>query len=467
MQILVPNAACGFAAAVQRHGWLITSDRNGVFIRRRSANVGDIFPEASFPARSIAPHAVSPDLLLSDVLGAEAAHAIRNASAKAAYRPILLPRLSAGSGGGVFDVAVHIAGDEIVIELEPAAARLEFSQSPLDLARGMIDRLGGSEGQAPEELMASAAHVLAAGLRFDRVVLARAGDGSATAAAASQTDAFAPLSTAEAAGLRRLLQAFPAGAASRAIRDAGAPALPLVPQAGKAPDLIHAGLRGASMGERRALRALGAASCLLLPVIVQDESFGFFVCLNRVANNPLADFPSMEFRAVAELFVDFFSLRLEAALRRNPLRVDAAAAPGAPETEPGLSILIVEDEWLIAQDLEASLSDHGARVTAICMSVEQALQSLAAERPDAAVLDLMLLRGTSTPVAEALARQGVPFVFATGYGGRNALPDEFADVPLVAKPYDARTVLDAVMTVLARTRSHAQPASGGAAIFES
>lgn len=122
----------------------------------------------------------------------------------------------------------------------------------------------------------------------------------------------------------------------------------------------------------------------------------------------------------------------------------APARQEQPQERPGLSILIVEDEWLIAQDLEDSLIERGARVTALCMSVEQALQSLAADPPDAAVLDLMLGHESSAPVAAALAQMGVPFIFATGYGDRNALPREFAEVAVVDKPYDAATVLDAV-----------------------
>ena len=57
------------------------------------------------------------------------------------------------------------------------------------------------------------------------------------------------------------------------------------------------------------------------------------------------------------------------------------------------------------------------------------------ENPDVAVLDLNLAGETSTPVADVLAKRGVPFVVATGYGAEG-LPPSHAHVPVLAKPYD-------------------------------
>ena len=77
-----------------------------------------------------------------------------------------------------------------------------------------------------------------------------------------------------------------------------------------------------------------------------------------------------------------------------------------------------------------------------------------------------MLRGkTSAPVAAALRQKGVPFIFATGYGDRSDLPDEFADVPMVGKPYDGETVLDALTAALARPRQAARPEIGDADPF--
>jgi hypothetical protein len=71
------------------------------------------------------------------------------------------------------------------------------------------------------------------------------------------------------------------------------------------------------------------------------------------------------------------------------------------------------------------------------------------DRPiDAAVLDANLNGRSVTPVAEALARREVPFVFATGYGEAGGAPGGF-DAPVIRKPYDVTQVAAAVAELLA------------------
>ena len=69
---------------------------------------------------------------------------------------------------------------------------------------------------------------------------------------------------------------------------------------------------------------------------------------------------------------------------------------------------------------------------------------------DAAVLDANLNGLSVTPVAEALAARGVPFVFATGYGEAGGAPLGF-DAPVIRKPYDVTQVAAAVAGILAKT----------------
>lgn len=102
----------------------------------------------------------------------------------------------------------------------------------------------------------------------------------------------------------------------------------------------------------------------------------------------------------------------------------------------GRRILVVEDEALVAMLVEDALLDAGATVLGPAATVAEALALLEREAPpDAAVLDLNLAGETSTPVADALAARGLPFVIATGYGA-SGLPPGHADVPVLAKPYD-------------------------------
>jgi DNA-binding response OmpR family regulator len=99
-------------------------------------------------------------------------------------------------------------------------------------------------------------------------------------------------------------------------------------------------------------------------------------------------------------------------------------------------VLVVEDEALVAMLLEDALLDAGYAVMGPAATVDEALALLdCGEAPDAAVLDLNLADELVTPVADALAARGVPFVFATGYDRRTVLPPRFETVPTLAKPF--------------------------------
>lgn len=94
----------------------------------------------------------------------------------------------------------------------------------------------------------------------------------------------------------------------------------------------------------------------------------------------------------------------------------------APVSLLGRRILVAEDEPLVALELEATLRGLGCEVLGPAATLEEALRLATApsERIDAAVLDINLAGRASFPAADALAKRGVPIVFATGYGD---LPD--------------------------------------------
>jgi CheY-like chemotaxis protein len=99
------------------------------------------------------------------------------------------------------------------------------------------------------------------------------------------------------------------------------------------------------------------------------------------------------------------------------------------------SILIVEDEPLIAMMLEDFLESLGHEVVATCDSVASALGHVAAGGFDVAIIDVQLKDGEKVwPVADRLAEMGTPFVVATG-GHIEPPPAAYADVPILAKPY--------------------------------
>ncbi|MFD1332818.1 HWE histidine kinase domain-containing protein [Methylopila musalis] len=127
----------------------------------------------------------------------------------------------------------------------------------------------------------------------------------------------------------------------------------------------------------------------------------------------------------------------------------------APKTGEGalsdLKVMLVEDQLLIAMNVEELLTQRGVPFLSTSGSADEALRKLELFRPDVAVLDVNLGAGTSIPVAEALARLGVPFIFATGYGDRSMIPAAFASVTVVRKPYDA----DSLIAALARAAGRA------------
>jgi CheY-like chemotaxis protein len=117
----------------------------------------------------------------------------------------------------------------------------------------------------------------------------------------------------------------------------------------------------------------------------------------------------------------------------------------------GLSILVVEDEYLIADDVRDALVDAGAIVLGPLPTVEAAKKLIdSATTIDGALLDINLNGVMVFDVADTLVERGVPFVFATGYD-RAAIPGRFADVPRLEKPIRVAQVAT-VLGMLAERR---------------
>jgi CheY-like chemotaxis protein len=109
-------------------------------------------------------------------------------------------------------------------------------------------------------------------------------------------------------------------------------------------------------------------------------------------------------------------------------------------------VLVVEDETFLATLLEDILVAAGYRVLSAAR-VDAALQIVLSGAPiDAALLDIDVNGVEVFPVAAKLRESGVPFVFASGYG-REGLPSDYADCPVVQKPY----LPDSITTALWRS----------------
>lgn len=99
----------------------------------------------------------------------------------------------------------------------------------------------------------------------------------------------------------------------------------------------------------------------------------------------------------------------------------------------GLRILLVEDETLLAWELEMALMEAGAIVIGPAKTLSIGCALAQQEDLAAAILDMQLGDEQSGPIAEALYEQGVPFVLHTGNMGANELA-EFWAAPVVTKP---------------------------------
>jgi DNA-binding response OmpR family regulator len=97
-------------------------------------------------------------------------------------------------------------------------------------------------------------------------------------------------------------------------------------------------------------------------------------------------------------------------------------------------VLVVEDEALIAMDLQAALCRAGCEVVGPVAGIEEAAHLAAEERLDAAVLNIGLVDGEAWSTADILVRRGVPFVFFTGYE-LERLPERFRGRPVLGKPF--------------------------------
>lgn len=111
-------------------------------------------------------------------------------------------------------------------------------------------------------------------------------------------------------------------------------------------------------------------------------------------------------------------------------------------------VLVVEDEFLVAADLEESLTELGYRVLGPFPTVAEALSWLAEDKPDAAVLDVNIRGEFIFPVAERLAELGVPFVFCTGYADIGVIPDDLEPLATLSKPCTPATLARALQSKL-------------------
>lgn len=109
-------------------------------------------------------------------------------------------------------------------------------------------------------------------------------------------------------------------------------------------------------------------------------------------------------------------------------------------------IMILEDEALIALDLESEASANGFSVfaAATCAKGKAWLEG---NTPDVAILDVFLVDGPCVPVAKELQRRGVPFIVHSARGSLDNVDEVFNSGTWVGKPADTPALINAAKTL--------------------
>jgi CheY-like chemotaxis protein len=131
----------------------------------------------------------------------------------------------------------------------------------------------------------------------------------------------------------------------------------------------------------------------------------------------------------------------------NRTKIDDGDTLPAPETPR--SVMIVEDDGLLALMLEDLLREAGAADVFMCREVSAALRVAEAERLDCAVLDVSAHGGSTYAVADALAARDIPFLFCTGLRAED-IDIRHRHRPLLGKPYSDEAFKACLAATLSR-----------------
>ena len=115
----------------------------------------------------------------------------------------------------------------------------------------------------------------------------------------------------------------------------------------------------------------------------------------------------------------------------------------------GMSVLVLEDEFLIALEAEDMLARMGAARIEVAQDLEEAMRLVEASRFDIAMLDVNVNGKTSLGLAAELKQRNIPVLFATGYELNSRSMGADDSIPYVTKPYSAERLQSALVQALA------------------
>lgn len=110
------------------------------------------------------------------------------------------------------------------------------------------------------------------------------------------------------------------------------------------------------------------------------------------------------------------------------------------------SVLLVEDNAMIALDIEDILMAHGISTVHLARTLDEAERHQATNL-DLAILDFHLGKKTTESLAKSLKANGVPVIFVSGFAERLSMPKELMDVPIVVKPFTPGDLVSTIQSV--------------------
>jgi CheY-like chemotaxis protein len=113
----------------------------------------------------------------------------------------------------------------------------------------------------------------------------------------------------------------------------------------------------------------------------------------------------------------------------------------------GQRVLVIEDEFMVSALIEDILLESGCQVVGIASRLSDAVEKATSLSFDVAIVDVNLNGQKSLPVAETLAKRGIPFVLASGYRA-SGLSEAFPDVPILQKPFHQEDLAQAISEAL-------------------
>jgi DNA-binding NtrC family response regulator len=114
----------------------------------------------------------------------------------------------------------------------------------------------------------------------------------------------------------------------------------------------------------------------------------------------------------------------------------------------GVTVLLVEDNLLIALEAEAMLTDLGARLVVSASTLRAAEEAISVHEFGFAMLDISVGRGTSFDLARRLRSAGMPYIFASGYGDQVVLDSDHSASIVIQKPYERDHLRRAIHQVM-------------------